>query len=294
MKEIAVILINYNTSTYTLQCTEKVFEKTNSKISIEVIVVDNNSDKKDYINLCKNLKDIENVKLIKSEVNTGFGGGNNLGFSNSNSKYVLFLNNDAFLMNNCIEICRDLLEKNIHMGLLGAQNYDQHNKPARSFDHNKGFRKMIFGRSFLTWMNALEYPDVKKEYFDPIAVNWISGAFMFMRSEDFRKIGCFDSNIFLYFEEMDLAFRLKKLCKETFLVPNAKIIHIQGQSTSRNKRLSEEGLISFLHVVRKNYGFLKNLLFRFYFIITITIKPKKWCYYKILFSVNPKKYSLRP
>ena len=294
MKDIAVIIINFNTSVYTLKCVEKVFEKTNPKISFEIVVVDNNSEKKDFEHLSKNLRKAENVTLIKSEINTGFGGGNNLGFSHSDSKYILFLNNDAFLINDCLQLAINFMEENPQAGIAGAQNYDEHNQFVSSFDHDKGLRKLLFGRSFLQKLNPEKYPCVKTDYTSPVCVNWVNGAFLFMASEDFKKVGKFDPEIFLYFEEMDLSQRMRKINKKTFLFPEAKIMHYQGKSTGKNHLLAQEGLISFLYVLKKNKGIFKHVLIRLYFILTFAFKPKKWRFLKIVLSPNPKKFSLRP
>ena len=91
---------------------------------------------------------------------------------------------------------------------------------------------------------------------------------MFMRAEDFKRVGKFDPEIFLYFEEMDLSQRMLKINKKTFLIPGAKIMHYQGKSTGKNHLLAQEGLISFLYVLKKNKGILKQVLIRLYFILT--------------------------
>ena len=97
-----------------------------------------------------------------------------------------------------------------------------------------------------------------------------------------------------YFEEMDLSQRMLKINKKTFLIPGAKIMHYQGKSTGKNHLLAQEGLISFLYVLKKNKGILKQVLIRLYFILTFAFKTKKWRFLKIVLSPNPKKFSLRP
>ena len=293
MPDISVVILNYNTSSYTLKCVDKVLEKTTSELEIELIIIDNDSEEKDYQNLRNKLDTSQNVSLFRSNTNTGFGGGNNLGFTKVNSKYVLFLNNDAFLMNDCLKILYDFMEANANAGVGGAQNYDEHYNFVPSFDHDKDLRKMIFGRSFLKKIDPERYPDRETEYHTPQQVDWVNGAFLFLRTSDFQKIGRFDPQIFLFFEEMDICQRLRKLNKFAFLVPEAKILHYQGKSTGRNKRLCQEGLISFLYITKKNKGLLSQLVLRMYYIFTIIFKPKKWDYFKILTAPNPKKYSLR-
>ena len=183
MKDVAVIVINYNTSKYTLECIQTVVDKTSQKISYEIIVVDNNSELADYKNLKNNFPKKENISLYRSDINTGFGGGNMFGAQYANANYLLFLNNDAMLLNDCLRILYRYMEENLLVGVCTAQNYDEHNQLVPSFDHNKGLRRLLFGRSFLEKNNPTLYPNRKKEYTKPLEVNWVNGAFLFFRNK---------------------------------------------------------------------------------------------------------------
>lgn len=149
MKDVAVIIINYNSSKYTLECIQKVIEQTSEAICYEIIVVDNNSNLSEYKILRENFPQQENISLQRSNINTGFGGGNMYGAQFANAKYLLFLNNDAMLLNDCLSILYDYLECNTEVGVCTAQNYNEHNHFVPSFDHNKGLRRLLFGRGFL-------------------------------------------------------------------------------------------------------------------------------------------------
>ena len=276
MKNISVIIINYNTAFYTLECIQSVIKYTNKSISYDIIVVDNNSAVKDYNILKENFPIQDNISLHRSNINTGFGGGNMFGTQFANSKYILFLNNDAMLQNDCLGILHSYMEMHPKVGVSSAQNYDEHGKHVISFDHDKGIRKLIFGRSFLEKNFPKTHPKRKKEYTEPVSVNFVNGAFMFFRSDVFSKIGGFDTNIFLYFEEMDTCFRLRQHEYTSVLVPEAKILHYQGVSTGTNKTISKEGFISHLYVIKKNYSFAKYSFIRWYYCLTFLIKPKKW------------------
>lgn len=293
MKEISIIIINYNTSNYTIQCVLSVFEKTNTNLNYEIVVVDNNSDKQDYLNLKNNLPIKDNLKLVRSTINLGFGGGNMFGAQFINSKYILFLNNDAFLKNDCLNILYEFMETHKNVGVCTAQNYDEDNNFVCSFDHNKGLRKLLLGRSFLEKINPKQFPKRKKEYKQPVNVNFINGAFMFFNTKAFANVGGFDTNIFLYFEEMDICYRLKKINLYSTLVPDAKITHIQGASTGKSKVISKEGFISYNYIIKKNYSYFKYLLIRIYLFVTFIFKPKKWYLLLLAFKGAPLKYSLK-
>lgn len=293
MKDISVIIINYNTAKYTLECVTSVLAKTDVKLTYEIIVVDNNSKLDDYHYLKQNFPKSDKASLQRSVINTGFGGGNMFGVQFANSKYLLFLNNDAFLQNDCLSILYDYMEKYPGAGVCTAQNYDEHGEYVASFDHDKGIRKLLFGRSFLEKNFSNNYPNRKKKYTKPVTVNSVNGAFMFFKSDVFAKVGGFDNNIFLYFEEMDICYRMRQIGYKSVLVPQAKITHYQGASTGVSETISKEGLISYFYVIKKNSPYLKYVFIRVYYCLTFIIKPKKWFLLPLVFKGIPLSESLK-
>tara|TARA_B110000259_G_C14012513_1_gene400119 strand:+ start:1506 stop:2426 length:921 start_codon:yes stop_codon:yes gene_type:complete len=294
MLDVSVILINYNTSKYTLESIEKVREHTNTKISYKIVVVDNCSETTDFQYLLKNFPKHEDISLHKTTKNLGFGGGNMYGADFvSNSKYSLFLNNDAMLLNDCLSILVTYMEKNPNVGVCTAQNYNEHLEFVPSFDHNKGLRRLLFGRGFLEKTNPKKYPKQLKEYKNPLVVNWVNGAFLFFRTEAFNEVNGFDTNIFLYWEEMDICHRLKKKRYQSTLVPEAKILHYQGLSTGTFKAISKEAYISYLYVIKKNFGTLKYQIIRSYLTIALSLKKKKRYLVPTVTAKDPMNNSLK-
>lgn len=282
-KDVSVIIINYNSSAYTAACVASVFEKTSPGLALEVIIVDNNSRESEYATLEAMLPKNADIKLLRSRINTGFGGGNMFGAQFAVGEYLLFLNNDTLLMNDCLLQHVDFHKNNPQAGVTSAQNYDQHGKFVVSFDHNKGFRKLIFGRSFLEKYFPATHPKRKKEHSEPVEPHFINGAFMFFKSSVFGAIGGFDTNIFLYFEEMDVSLRLRKRGYKTHLLPGTKIVHYQGGSSAKSGPIDREGLISYLYVIKKHYSYLKYLAIKYYLFFTFLVKPKKWDSLRLIF-----------
>ena len=293
MVDVAVIMINYNASEFTLKCIDSVMEKTSSEVSYQIIVTDNNSEFKDYESLRDNFPEDSRCTLLRSDVNTGFGGGNMFGAAVAQARYLLFLNNDALLINDCLSLLTRYMDTHTNVGVCTAQNYNEHDQLVPSFDHNKGIRRLLFGRGFLEKINPKRYPKRKQEYSKPIAVDWVNGAFLFFRSEAFEAIDGFDTRIFLYWEEMDLCHRLKKLGYSTTLVPEAKILHYQGVSIGKSKAINKEAYRSYLYVTRKNFGFLKFVFIKVYLFIVLLLKPKKWYLLSTILKGGNMKNSLR-
>lgn len=293
MKDVAIVIINYNSAKFTIEAINSIIEKVSHTIDFEIVVVDNNSKKENFNYLKQNFPAKENIKLQRSIINTGFGGGNMFGAQFVNAKYTLFLNNDTLFKNDCLSILFEYMEENKECGVVTAQNYDENGNFVPSFDHFKGIRKLIFGRSLLQKMDPVKFPKKREIYKKPLEVNYVNGAFMLFRTEVFAKVGGFDTSIFLYFEETDICYRILKQGYKSVLHPSAKITHYLGVSTGTSDAVSNESLLSYLYVLKKNYSFFKYSFIRLYLIITFTVKPKKWFHYKVLlFGSNPKK-SLR-
>lgn len=299
MFDIACIIINYNSSKLTHECVTSIIEKTTSSVNFQIIVVDNCSEKDDYLALKKGFENLkfEHFQLIRSKINTGFGGGNMTGVHYANAKYVAFINNDTLFLNDCLSILKNHIENNNSVAVVGGQSYTETGKKMVAFDHFASISKELLGRDFLEKINPKKYPKRKSEYTNPIQVNYVQGSFMLIRTSDFNEVGGFDTNIFLYYEETDLCMRLKKNGKSCFLIPEAHYVHYHGASTPQNITIKTELKISLLYIIRKHYGyfsywFLLNYL-RINYAFSCIFKPKYWYLLKVLFAGAPLSKSLK-
>lgn len=296
--EIAVVIINYNSSSYTIDCINSILDKTSSDLSIQLIIVDNASAIEDFEKLEAYTKTLgENIKLVRSRINTGFGGGNMIGANFCTAPYIAFINNDTIFENDCLSILKDYLEQNPECGIAGPQGYKEDGKLLPTIDHFASVSREIFGRKFLESINPNRYPKRKKEYDHPVKADFIAGSFMFMRSEDFYKIGGFDTNIFLYYEETDLCKRLQNLAKFAYLVPEGKFMHYHGASTEKSLAIKIELKISLLYVIRKHYGLLKFWILLLYFqiryLFSSLVKPKYFKLWFVFLNQAPLSRSLK-
>ena len=289
MLDLSIVIINYNTSNYTINCIESIFEHTSKELNFNIKIVDNNSNKEDVVKLEKHIIALNNPKVtfLKNHINVGFGGGNMIGCQFSDAEYYAFVNNDSVLLNDCFSIILKEMEKNEEYGICGPQSFKENGTLLPTLDHYSSPLKELFGRYFLEKINSIKYPNRKIEYKEPKQGQFVSGSFMVVKSEDFWNVGGFDTNIFLYHEETDLCIRLAKIKKYAFLIPAAKFIHFHGASTPKSIEIKTELKISLLYVIRKHYGYINyRIILLFlqvkYFIKSIR-KPKYWYLFKILF-----------
>jgi GT2 family glycosyltransferase len=299
MFDIAIILINYNSSDHSINCIRSIIEKTSKAINYQIIITDNCSREKDYLKLklfCEQI-DFTNLELHRNRINTGFGAGNMFGIQFANAKYLAFINNDTLFKNDCLLIVKNALEKNPNIGIAGAQAYKENGDFLGSLDHFASPMREILGRNFLETINPKKYPKRKKQYKQPLQVNFVPGSFMFLRAKDFYDAGGFDTNIFLYYEETDLCIRLANRFKFAYLIPDAEFIHLHGASTEKSLAIKKELKISLLYIIRKHYGLfgykivLSFLVLKYFF--SSIFKPKNWSLFFLILTGAPISKSLK-
>lgn len=260
MIDVSIIIINYNTTQLLKNCINSIIEKTFG-LSYEIIVIDNASYDNPEVLIKKNFP---NVKFISSQLNLGFGKANNLGVLNSTGKYLFFLNSDTLLINNAIKILFDFWQTNPNLGAIGGNLFDE--------KHNPNFS---YGTHFPTIFNIILYRTrffkiFKLDTFNytnlPKKVSFIIGADLFMERSLFLKIKGFDPNYFMYIEDGDLQLQINRLNYFIYNVPNAKILHLQGASSTNKDKLIME-VSSYSYYFKKNYN---NIVSKIYQLIELS------------------------
>ncbi len=280
MVDISVILINYNSSSYSIQCIESIYNNTNSSLNFEVIVVDNKSVHEDYVNLKKycDCATYNNLYLLKNEENSGFGGGNMFGFKEARGRFVAFVNNDVVLKNDCLHILSNTLNLHPHIGVCGPTTFTEHGAILPTLDFFASPLKAFFGRKIYKYTQPTAYKNRKLKLQELTEGDFVSGSFMMLRRDHFIEAGCFDTNIFLYHEETDLCKRLKQLNLVAACEPKAECLHYHGASTQKSVKIKAELKRSLLYVIKKHYGQFAYSYTRIYLItiyaLKAIIKPK--------------------
>lgn len=151
--DIAVVIINYNSSSYTINCIKSIIEKTDKNTSYQLVIVDNASQKKDYESLKSYTDSLgSNSILIRSKINTGFGGGNMLGVNHCHAKYISFVNNDTIFQNDCLNKLKGFMDSNSRIGVCGPQAFKENGELLPTIDHFASLQREIIGRWFLEFM----------------------------------------------------------------------------------------------------------------------------------------------
>lgn len=233
--KLSVIIVNYNVRFF-LEQTLLSVQKATKGIETEVFVVDNNSVD-DSVQMVKDR--FPDVHLIANTDNPGFSKANNQAIRISKGEYVLLLNPDTVVNEDTFSKCVSFMDNNQDCGGLGVKMIDGSGKflpeskrgfpsPFVAFCKTFGLSK-IFPKSKLFNGYHLGYLD--KDEIHKIDV--LSGAFMMLRKSVLDEVGLLDETFFMYGEDIDLSFRIKKAGYENYYFPDTTIIHYKGESTKK-------------------------------------------------------------
>jgi hypothetical protein len=263
--DVSAILINYNSSAYTVNCIRSIIRTVTKKISYSIIVIDNASEQDDYNKLVAEIKSSDEFKpvtIFRSKINVGFSAGNMMGIQNVDAEYYFLLNNDCVLQNDCIGILYDFCEKNFDVALCSPQLINTEGKPQPCINYFPTLKTKIFGSGVLNLSYGNKHTSRKATHDKPVQVDVVSGSQMFLRAKHFFSIGGLDTTFFLYCEEEDIALRLHKAGFKTYLVPQAKNYHLGSASTKPSLDIKKEFYISFLYFYRKHYGLINTFMIK--------------------------------
>ena len=271
--DTSVIIVNYCTAGLVAAAVESVVHLTQG-VSYEVLIVDNASPDGSGAELQTRYAADEKVKVIQSEVNLGFGGANNLGFSQSQGRNVLMLNPDTVLLNDAVSLMSLYLDDNEDVGLCGGNLFTSQGQPASSF-------KRLFPSVGAELSSLLCHLPEKLRYGRNVTFNhtrhaldvaFIVGADLMIRRSLAEELGLFDTAFFMYYEETDLCRRVKDMGYAVRSVPGARICHLEGKSISNLERKAEMNFNSRSIYMKKHHGSAYVALCDFIFRMSVGLR----------------------
>lgn len=229
--ELSIIIVNYNTKQLTYNCIKSLKEKTEN-LRYEIIVVDNASHDDSVAFLKQHFPDLT---VLESPGNIGFGRANNLGAEAAHADILFLLNSDTIIIDNSIKVLYDYLQAHPETGACGGLLLNE--------DGSIGYSsspQLTLAGYFRGYLPAcLQKTPVEKRITKATDVGYVIGADMMVRKAVFEEAGRFDPDFFLYCEESELSYRIKKRNYRIQLIPTARIIHLSGMSGTAKKELSE-------------------------------------------------------
>jgi len=235
MKKVFITLISFNNNKVTLECLESLEKVRKNNFELNIVVIDNASKEK-----FKTLKKYLNftLKIIRSEENLGFSGGQNLGIKYSlerGADYVVILNNDTEvdenLVSNLIKSFRD------NIGIVSpkiyfAKGYEFHKD--RYKENEKG-KVIWYAGGIIDWENVIGIhkgvDEVDKGQFNSsMETEYATGCCMMVKAQVFEKIGFLDDKYFLYYEDADFCIRARNNNFKVIFEPSGLLWHKNASS----------------------------------------------------------------
>lgn len=238
MKKLTISIVNYNAGDYLIRCLESL-EKVKNELSFDVIVIDN--DSKDN-SMKEAIEKFPDFKYILNGKNLGFGKAHNIILKKAKTPYLLTLNPDSQVLPGTISYMVDFMEKNEDVGLSTCKL----EKADGSLDiaSHRGFPTPYASFLYFFLKNDRLYHLTDRPMNKPHEIDSAVGAFMLIRKKVLEKIGYFDEDYFLYAEDIDLCFRIKKAGFKVMYIPEVKVLHVKGVSSGIKKHSKEKSSAS--------------------------------------------------
>ena len=266
--DLSIIIVSYNTKKITQDCLKSIVSSLkNSRLRVEIIVVDNGSTDNSVENIKYQISNIKNTyqksniefKLITNKANFGFGKANNQGVKTAQSDYILFLNSDIIILEDAIDKLYKFYKQNENtINFLGGKLLNKDMSPQPSCGPFYTL-PVIFAALFLRgdyWGLTRYSPKTLKE------VDWISGACILSKKQYLNSINGYDETIFMYMDEIDLLYRAKNFGHRVFFYPDARFIHLGSASSQSRKYPILQVYSGLLYFYKKHHSTSSQLLLK--------------------------------
>ncbi|NUM47175.1 MAG: glycosyltransferase family 2 protein [Anaerolineales bacterium] len=249
LKTLSIVIVNWNTRELLKKCLASIYSYPPPG-SFEIWVVDNASSD-GSVEMVK--KDFPEVNLIENRHNPGFAGANNQAIRQSHAEFVLLLNPDTEVLPEALKTMVAFMRASPKVGASGSRVLNPDKTLQTScYPFPTLFRE--FWRLFhfdVLWPYGV-YDMHTWPTNTPRKTDVLLGAFILVRKEVIDQIGLMSEDYFMYTEEVDWCYRIKKNNWENYWVPTAQIIHYGGQSTSQVSRQM------FIHLYKSKVLYFKK------------------------------------
>jgi N-acetylglucosaminyl-diphospho-decaprenol L-rhamnosyltransferase len=232
--DLSIIIVNWNSLAYLQACLASIHREVRG-ISFEIIVIDNASPEGDIDDLKQEFPDL---MTIKSAVNLGFAGANNLGFKQSRGGYVLFLNPDTEIMGDAIQGLIRHAGSLPDAGVIGCKLLNTDGSvQTNCIQKFPTIPNQVIDFEYLRlrWPHCSlwDIGPLFSKTDKPASVEIISGACMLLKRETFERAGMFTEDYFMYAEDWDLCYKVTRLGLRNYYFGQFEVIHHGGRSSNQ-------------------------------------------------------------
>lgn len=234
--QLSIIIVSYNTKKLTLDTIKSIYRHSHD-LNLEIIVVDNISKDGSVEALKKLASKKKNLHFIAEKKNWGFGIANNIGAKKAKGEYLLFLNSDTIVHPGVLPYSLSWFTSHPKTGVYSCrlENEDKTNQASGGYFPTLG--RLFMWQFFLDDLPLVRrlvksiHPYVKHPLYNCLSsLDWVTGAFMMIPRKLFNQVKGFDKKIWLYVEELELCYRIKKAGYQIVYDPTHSITHLAGGS----------------------------------------------------------------
>ena len=267
---LSIVLVCWNNKAYLGPCLKSLYES-GMKNAFDVVVVDNGSTDGSQQMLADEYPD---VMLIQNERNVGLGKASNQGIDATRGRYVLLLNNDTIVNGESFDAMIEFLDRNPKTGAAGGKLLNPDGTIQTCYNYFSTLQEEFLVATRLGELWRSGYPAVMNAG-ETKSVDWLGSACLLLRRSALDQVGLLDEGYFIYGDEADLQYRLKKSGWEVYYLPQASTIHFGGRSMDRwrRRKMVYRGKMLFY---RKHYGFVRMFLLRLMLGLLSLIKLILW------------------
>lgn len=248
MTKVSIIILSWNGKDNTLDCLKSVNQLSVAGFQLSVCVVDNGSSD-GSADAFKKVKSARNLRIIENKKNLGYTGGNNVGIKQAlkdGTDFIVILNNDTILGKNSISGMLKTFDEYPNAGIVSPKIYFAPGFEFHKDKYKKGDRGKVFwyAGGNIDWDNVYAshrgVDEVDHGQYDEVhEIDYASGCCMMIPSVVLKKIGTFDDDYFLYWEDADLSTRAKRAGYKVLYTPKAHLWHKNAGSSNVGGKLHD-------------------------------------------------------
>jgi GT2 family glycosyltransferase len=256
VKDFSIIIVCWNNKDYLEPCLESLYHG-NLKSSFDIVVVDNGSKDGSQDMLRQKYPEI---LIIQNDHNVGLSKASNQGIVATHGRYVLLFNNDTLVNGPSLDALVTFLDQHPEAGAVGGRLLNPDGSFQAAGSHFPSLHEEFLISTRLGALIWPSYPDIRPSS-EVEVVDWIGSACLLVRRDVLDKVGLLDEEYFIYGDEADLQYRIKKAGWKVYDLPNVTTIHYGGKSMDRwrRRKMVYRGKMLFF---KKNYGAFKTALIR--------------------------------
>ncbi len=288
-RDVSFIVVTYNSRSTVNETLNSILDSGSD--ASQVWVVDNGSSDETVTHI---IDRYPGINVVGGSQNLGFSKANNLGVRESESEIVLFVNPDAVFLPGALDALVRELRIRRTTGICGPLILDRYLRPKpESYLLPAGLLGIFLLYSWL-WRPLYRARSFGDRLLKPVrprrrvALSW---ACLAVRREDFLRVGGFDEDLFMYFEDVDLCERISRVGLEVVQVPGAKVIHLGGGTYTGSRAVFFNSLRSMDAVLVKNSGPKALLAKRLMVMAGLALR---WAAFWLLWRAGSKKYEDLP